>query len=487
MPTSSSAGPSRRGYWLVLIVVLLLAGAGYWIHGGAEKAAPRYSTVKLERGEISVNVSATGTLKALSTVDIGTQVSGQVLSVHADFNESVSAGQVIARIDPANFQARLTQARADLASARAGLQEAQANLKNAEADFVRKTELVARQLVSRSELDLALAARDQARARVSSAQAVIAQRQAAVANAELDLTYTEIRAPVDGVVLLRQVEPGQTVAASFQTPVLFQIAEDLAQMQIELAVDESDVGQIRPGLPARFTVDAFPGRNFIGEVRQVRLAATNVQNVITYPVVIDVDNADLTLLPGMTANATIEVARRSDVLRVPNAALRFAPEGATEPAAGGRGGFDLQPVVEALGLSPEQRTAYERDAAAVRERMAAMRGAGAGNWQAAQQTGGQAAAASAGDPAAQAERVAERIRSGYADFLATLDGEQRQAFDAGLRQQLSARRGTLWTLRDGAPSALPVRIGISDATHSEVRGADLEAGMDVLSGVVRTP
>jgi HlyD family secretion protein len=481
MSASASAG-ARRRYWLIPLVVLLVAGAAYWFSGGSEKSAPGYNSVKLDRGEISVNVSATGSLKALSTVDIGTQVSGQVLSVHADFNESVTAGQVIARIDPANFQARLTQARADLASARAGLQEAQANLKNAEADFVRKTELVDRQLVSRSELDLALAARDQSRARVSSAQAVIAQRQAAVANAELDLTYTEIRAPVDGVVLLRQVEPGQTVAASFQTPVLFQIAEDLAQMQIELAVDESDVGRIRPGLPVRFTVDAFPGQNFSGEVRQVRLASTNVQNVITYPVVIDVDNADLSLLPGMTASATIEVARRSDVLRVPNAALRFKPENAAEVSPSGRSGFDMGPLVDALELTPAQRAAYESDAAAVRERMAAMRSGG--NWQGGQ-GGGQAGAAQQRDPAAMAARIAERINSGYAGFLATLEPSQRERFDAALKEELGARRGTLWVIRDGNPSALPVRIGISDATHSEVRGVGLEEGMDVLSGQAR--
>ncbi len=483
MSSTASTRPSRRGYWLIFFVLLLVAGTAYWFLGDTEKSAPGYSTVKLDRGEISVNVSATGSLKALSTVDIGTQVSGQVLSVHADFNESVSAGQVIARIDPANFQARLTQARADLASARAGLQEAQANLKNAEADFVRKTELVERQLISRSELDLALAARDQSRARVSSAQAVIAQRQAAVANAELDLTYTEIRAPVDGVVLLRQVEPGQTVAASFQTPVLFQIAEDLAQMQIELAVDESDVGRIRPGLPVRFTVDAFPGQNFNGEVRQVRLAATNVQNVITYPVVIDVDNADLSLLPGMTASATIEVARRSDVLRVANAALRFKPEGAAEASTGGRAGFDLQPVIEALDLNPAQRAAYEADATVVRERMAAMRSAG-GGWQGGQ-AGGQSGAVPQRDPAAMAERIAERINSGYAGFLATLNPTQRERFDAALKEELGARRGTLWVMRDGSPKALAVRIGVSDATHSEVRGSELEVGMDVLSGQAR--
>lgn len=474
---------------LLMALALVVAGGWWWNGRDGDQAQPQWRMVKIDRGPISVNVSATGSLKALSTVDVGTQVSGQVLEVLADFNDRVNAGQIIARIDPANFQARLTQARADLASARAGLEEAQANLRNAEADHTRKTELNQRQLVSRSELDLALAARDQARARVSSARAAIAQREAAVANAELDLTYSEIRAPVDGVVLLRQVEPGQTVAASFQTPVLFQIAEDLAQMQIELAVDESDVGQIRAGLTVRFTVDAFPGRRFEGRVRQVRLAATNVANVITYPVVIDVDNADLSLLPGMTASATIEVARRSEVLRVPNAALRFTPEGMeAPPQRPGAAALDLSSVVDGMSLDANQRAAFEVDSEAIRARLAER--AASGGWGSGQSSaqGGERGAAPGGgtmDPAQMAERIASRMLAGYAGFLATLSAEQKAQFEAGLKDSLRARRAVLWVPRDGEPTALPVRVGISDATHSEVSGRDLQDGLEVLSGQAR--
>ncbi|MEZ5440196.1 MAG: efflux RND transporter periplasmic adaptor subunit [Lysobacterales bacterium] len=470
---------------IIIAAVVALLAWWFWPWQAERQQGPGWRTTTVDRGPISVSVSATGTLKALSTVDVGTQVSGQVLQVLADFNDQVTAGQIIAIIDPANFQARLTQARADLASARAGLEEAQANHRNAEADYTRKTELNARQLVARSEVDLALAARDQARARVSSARASIAQRDAAVANAELDLTYTEIRAPVDGVVLLRQVEPGQTVAASFQTPVLFQIAEDLAQMQIELAVDESDVGQIRADLPVRFTVDAFPGRRFEGRVRQVRLAATNVANVITYPVVIDVDNADLSLLPGMTASATIEVARRNDVLRVANAALRFKPDGVEEPQQRMGGGMDLSAVAESLQLNPTQQAAFDADTEQLRQRM--QERAAAGGWSGSQRPAGAAPAGASGgmDPAALAERIAGRILAGYANFMATLDAEQRQAFERGVQDTLKARRAFLWTLRDGQPEALPVRVGISDATHTEVSGRDLDAGLEVLSGQSR--
>lgn len=480
----SKSKPRLPRVLFVLTAVAVVASA--WWLWRSPSSEVRFRSAKLESGDVSVTISATGSLKALSTVDIGSQISGQIAEVRVDFNEQVSQGQVLARIDPANFEARLTQARADLSSARAGLEEAQANLKNAEADFARKTELSARQLVSRSDLDLALAARDQARARVTSARAAIEQRDAAVADAALDLTYAEIRSPVDGVVLLRAAEPGQTVAASFQTPVLFQIAEDLRQMQIELAVDESDVGQIRPGQAARFTVDAFPGRQFRGAVKQVRMAATNTQNVITYPVVIEVDNADLSLLPGMTANATIEVEQRRGVLRVPNAALRFKPPGtesdSAAPATGmARANLDLSEVVAALGLNAAQQAAYDKAAAAARER-AAQRAANAGQ----RGPGGPPMMSMGGgqapSPEAIAQMIAKRVLENYAEFTALLSAEQKAAFEAGVLEQLSARQVTLWTLDGKTPTAIKVMSGIADATHTEVRSPALKEGMTILIG-----
>ncbi|GAB2671288.1 efflux RND transporter periplasmic adaptor subunit [Arenimonas aestuarii] len=336
MPTPNRRRPFRL--YAVTAGVALALLAAWWFTGRNDDAAGAYRTAPVERGDVRVVISATGTLRATTTVDVGSQVSGQVLEVLADYNDEVTRGQAIARLDPAPFQTRLEQAEADLASARASVNEARAGVTNAEADYNRKRELVERQLIARSEADLARAARDQARARVVSAEASVRQRQAAVGNARLDVDYTVIRSPVDGVVLLRDIEPGQTVAASFQTPVLFQIAQDLAQMQIDLSVDEADVGQIREGLPVSFTVDAYPDRQFSGEVRQVRLAATATSNVITYPVVVQVQNADLSLLPGMTANAEIVVNRREGVLHVPNAALRYTPPGAAtaRPARMGR-------------------------------------------------------------------------------------------------------------------------------------------------------
>lgn len=496
---STPAGRSRPSFFrrrwpLLAIGVLAVAAVGYlWFVRGAQ-APVAYRTVVVERGPIRVSISATGSLRALSTVDIGSQVSGQVLSVHADFNDRVEQGQVIARIDPATFEARLTQVRADLASARASLQEARANLRNAEADYSRKQELAARQLVSRSDVDLALAARDQARARVGSAEAAVAQRQAAVANAELDLSHTRIRSPVDGVVLLRAVEPGQTVAASFQTPVLFQIAEDLAKMRIELSVDESDVGQIRAGQAVRFTVDAFPGRDFRGSVQQVRLSASSLQNVVTYPVVVIVDNPDGSLLPGMTANAEIEVDRREDVLRVPNAALRFRPADApaeASPAGGGRIGFnlgeELPRIADGLGLSPAQRDTFERERAAQRERMA----------QAQRQSGAPAAGTGGGgmvvmgnggaapSPEAIRQMMLKRVLDSYGDFRASLDDDQRRRFEQAVAELLAARRVGLWKEEGGRAVAVQARAGLSDASHTEIVGDALAEGDRVIVGQER--
>jgi HlyD family secretion protein len=481
----------RLSFFVYAAVFASVLGGAYYGFGPRGDTALSYKTVPLERGDLRVAISATGALKALSTVDIGSQVSGQIQEVLVDFNDGVTRDQIIARLDPANYQARLTQTRAALASARASLQEAMAAQKNAEADYARKQELIGRQLVSRAEVDLAVAAREQAVARVASAHAQIEQAEANVANAELDLAYTVIRAPVDGVVLSRTAEPGQTVAASFQSPVLFQIAEDLSQMQIELSVDESDVGQIRPGQPVKFTVDAFAGRDFRGEVKQVRLAAVNTQNVITYPVIIAVDNPDFSLLPGMTANASIEVSERRGVLRVPNAALRFKPADAPaeNPMARMFGGSnladDLARIAKGLELKPEQQAAFEADATAARERAERMRqqiqqrmaqGSGGG--------GGPMFAMGGGGPsqAQIAAGMTARIREGYAGFLATLDETQQQRFNAQLNELVNARAVTVYVLRDGRPEAVQTRAGLSDSSHTEIVGSALAEGDAVITG-----
>jgi HlyD family secretion protein len=483
----SSAKPrSRPTRLLVIIAAVALAALAWWAWTArAPEAGGGFRTGTVDRGEVRVVISATGTLRATTTVDVGSQVSGQMQDVLVDFNDRVEKDQPIARLDAAPFESRVKQTEADLASARASVNEAQATLKNAEADYVRKADLAARQLIARNELDLALAARDQARARVVSAQAGVQQRQAAVDNARLDVEYTIIRSPVDGVILLRAVEPGQTVAASFQTPVLFQIAEDLGQMQIDLSIDEADVGQIKEGLPVSFTVDAFPDRQFQGEVKQVRLSATSTANVISYPVVVQVDNADQSLLPGMTASAEIVVSRREGVLRVPNAALRYTPPDAGDaPPAAARGGFgqDLPKVADALELDANQRAAFDAALAAVRERAAARAaarpaGAPAG-------AGGPPAGGGGPSPEAMRQRMAEAMNRSFADFRATLSPAQQARWDEELRALATARRGVVWVLDQGQPRAVPVRLGASDGTVTEVSG-ELAEGEAVITGQER--
>ena len=473
----------------IRLAALLLAALVVSACGESSGKVGELRTAAAERGDVQVSISATGTLRALSTVDVGTQVSGQVSSVEVDFNDRVVAGQVIARIDPANLETRRAQADADLASARASLIEAQARLKQTEVDLRRKRELEARKLVSASDLDLAQAMRDEAAARVGSAQATIKQRAAGLADTQLDLDNSVIRSPVDGVVLLRSVEPGQTVAASLQTPVLFRIAEDLTRMQIDLSIDESDVGQIREGLPVRFTVDAFPERSFAGSVHQVRLAATMLQNVVTFPVVVEVSNPDGVLLPGMTANAEIEVARRNDVLRVPNAALRFTPQGVEVPAttagAGGDWSDDLAREAQALALNAQQQAALDgvldqmRERA--RQRQAAMAGARAGAAPGGAASGPPAGAA-AGAGGDWRTRMQQMVKTQLEPFRTTLDERQRLAWDAALEQVLNARRVTVWVLDAGKPAARAVRAGVSDATHTEILGDALQPGAQVIVG-----
>ncbi|MFC4729628.1 efflux RND transporter periplasmic adaptor subunit [Coralloluteibacterium thermophilus] len=468
-----------------LAVLAVLGLVAWWLAGPAPRTE-QYRTATVERGAIRVSISATGTLRALSTVEVGSQVSGLITSVEVDFNDRVETGQAIAHIDPGPLQLQLQQAQANLASARASLGEARATATNAERDYARREELGERQLVARSEIDLALAARDQARARVASAQSQVQQAQVAVERAQLDLGYAVIRSPVDGVVLSRTVEPGQTVAASFQTPVLFQIAEDLSQMQIELSVDEADVGAIRPGQPVRFTVDAFRDREFRGSVDQVRLAAVETSSVITYPVVVRVDNADLSLLPGMTANAEIETARRDDVLRVPNAALRFRP--ADAPAApsptaraGGMGMADsVERIAQSMELDAEQRAAFENELGALRERMqrvVAAREAGASR---------APGPPPGGQPGQGGQRRPGGIGEAFPNFRASLDETQRAQWDTALRELASVRSGTIWLLENGRPAARSVRIGATDGTATEIAGEGVEEGARVITGVERS-
>jgi HlyD family secretion protein len=485
----------------VAVVAILGAGAWYWTSRKADGAESAYRTATVERGDIRVAISATGTLSAISTVTVGSQISGQVTDVLVDYNSEVKKGEVLARIDPSTYEAQIEQGNAQIANAQASLKQAQATLANAELDYTRKADLGTQKLVAQSDVDLARAARDQARAQVNAAQASIRQQTASTQTTRVNLDRTVIRSPVDGVVLTRTIEPGQTVAASLQAPELFTIAEDLSKMKIELAVDEADIGQVKVGQSVSFTVDAFADRQFRGEVQQVRLSATTTSNVVTYPVVVSVDNSDGTLLPGLTVNAEIEVSKRDDILKISNAALRYkptgedasataaaqAPQGGQNRGAGGSGvSDDLVRVAGSLQLKPEQQAAFDAALAALRERQAARMAQ-------AQQRGGVSmfggpgggprSGGNAGGGAMQAQirqRMAERMQQDFAPFRATLDDPQKQRWDGELRTLLGAKRAPIYKLANGKPEMVQVRVGASDGTSTEVSGAVKEGDVVVV-------
>jgi HlyD family secretion protein len=502
---SSSSKLRRIGVPLAVAVVIALFAAWYWKSHGAAAADSGYRTAPVERGDIRVVISATGTLSAISTVDVGSQISGLVTEVLADFNDHVNEGQVLARIDPSTYEAQINEGSAAVASARANLASAQATLRNAETDYTRKAALAQQQLVARSDADLARTARDQARAQVNAAQAQITQQSASTQTSRLNLQRTVIRSPVDGVVLTRTVEPGQTVAASLQAPVLFQIAENLSQMQIVLAIDEADIGQVKAGQAVSFSVDAFPDRQYRGVVQQVRLSATNTSNVITYPVVVSVDNLDQSLLPGMTANADIEVSHRDNVLRVPNAALRYKPDddadaaNANAPASATRGGGmadALAGTAQDLQLDATQQAAFDAAVQALRASAAARRapvagaqGAGAGSLFGGRGGGprgggNNSGGDNGGNQGAMRQRMLERLRQQFAVFRATLDPARQQRWDEALAAMATARRAPLYKLVDGKPRLVQVQVGASDGSNTEVSG-DIREGDQVIVGAAR--
>jgi HlyD family secretion protein len=313
-------------FWGVVVLVLAMAGGtAYLVKRRSAKPKVQWETSAVDRGRITARVTATGTLSALVTVQVGSQVSGSILKLYADFNSTVKKGQVIAKIDPRLFQAALENARANYAQAKATLDKDKVVAKFADRQFKRQGPLAKESLIAVSDLDTAESTAGSSMAQVEADRANVKQALAILHQAEVNLALTNIVSPTDGTVISRNVDVGQTVAASLQAPILFVIAEDLRKMQVDTSVAEADVGKLRAGMQATFTVDAFPGEPFKGAVRQIRNAATTVQNVVTYDAVIDVDNSDLRLRPGMTANITFVFANKDDVLRVTNAALRFRP------------------------------------------------------------------------------------------------------------------------------------------------------------------
>ena len=310
----------------LIVAILVLAGTGYgfWRWGSSPKESP-YVTMPVQRGNLTQVVSSTGTLQAVITVLVGSQISGTIDKLFADFNTKVKAGEVVAQLNQDKFKAAVDQARANLLAAESNLAKAKVSVVDAQRTLERNRELRKRDLMPQSELDAAQTAYDAALAQLEVNKAQSAQAQAGLNQATVDLNNTVIRSPVDGIVISRNVDVGQTVAASLQAPTLFTIANDLAKMEVHTNVDEADVGNVTEGQEVSFTVDAFPARRFTGRVHQVRNAPTVVQNVVTYDAVVRIDNKELLLKPGMTANVQFLVNRKEDVLTIPNMAMRFKP------------------------------------------------------------------------------------------------------------------------------------------------------------------
>ena len=408
--------------WIVALVVLAGVGFGAWRYQKAH-AAPDvvWKTVPAEKKKIMAKVTASGTLQATVTVQVGAQVSGRIQKLNADFNTTVKKGQLLAKLDPQLFQAAVEQSNANYLSSKAGVTKAQAQEKDAQLVLARTKSLAEGSLASASDLQTAETNVVVAKAATEAAQASLSQAGASLHQAQVNLGYCDIFSPIDGTVISRAVDVGQTVAASMSAPVIFTIAEDLHTMQVHTSIAEGDVGRLLPDMDATFTVDAFSGQTFKGKVSQIRNSATTVQNVVTYDAVIDLQNADLKLRPGMTATVTIIYAERDDALSVTNAALRFhpPPEVASAVASGSSSGA---PGASASGERRERRA----------------------------RPGGSAAAGGGGPPPGEG----------------------------------GTEKRTIYVMRNGVAEAVRLTTGLSDGTVTEVVKGDLKAGDEVVTDVV---
>src|SRR5919197_1414398 len=410
---------------LITSIAVLVAGAGIILTLGLSPAKQddlHFTTAPVSKGRIAAKVTATGTLSALVTVQVGSQISGRIKSLNADFNSQVKKGDLIANIDPELFDAALEQARANTAAAKGELTAAEIKVADAQRQYRRAKSLAERSLIARAELHAALVTMQSARAAVAAARGRLAQNRAQLHQAEVNLAYTKIFSPIDGVVISRNVDVGQTVAASLSAPTLFVLGEDLRKMQIDTSISETDIGKLRPEMRAHFTVGAYPNERFTGTVREIRNAPQTVLGVVTYDAVIDVTNAELKLRPGMTATVTLIYAEKDDALRVPNAALRF------------------RPPTEVL-------------AAVVSD--------------------------SAKANVAQAQGGAGGEGGGGKVEKASSDGKKKKK-EKGEKESSDRR---VWVLADGQPQPVPVTLGISDGSYTEVSSDRLREGDQVITDV----
>ena len=471
-----------------LFVGIVLIGAGITAYGylgfTTTEFVPEVSTVDLTRGDVVDTVGATGALEAVTTVQVGSQVSGIIEALYADFNSIVRRGDVIARLEPSLFETQIEQARANLVRSEADLERLRVTLDDARTQLKRSEGLAAQSLISASELEAGQLAVRSAEAQLKSSEASVIQSQASLNQNEVNLGHTVITAPIDGIVIARQVDEGQTVAAGMSAPELFIIAADLTQMQVIANIDESDVGRIRPGQPVTFTVDAYVAEEFDGTVSQIRLEPVVLQNVVTYATVIDVPNNELKLKPGMTATVTLEIARSEDVLRVPNAALRFRPTpdmfaalnqpvpeilqrggggaggGQNRAGGGGRGRGGFGGGAEGAGFA----NMSEAERQAMRERMQNMTPEQRAEFFAARggAVGGGRQGGAGGGPLRRANPNTTAVPT-FESGASTID-----ALFAPL--EIVETAGRVWVLENGQLTPVDVRLGVTDGTATELIG-----------------
>ncbi len=467
----------------LLAVAAAIVALALGTFGFTRREQVQYFPSTVEQGDIQAVVNATGTINAVTTVQVGSQVSGNIAELNADFNSHVTKGQVVARIDPAIFQTRVLQVEADLASAQAGvisaqasLRRSEANLRQAELNLNRTMELFGQGIASEQERDSVQAGHDTAtadkqaaEAQINQARAQVKQRQAALEQARLDLQHSVIRTPIDGTVIARNVDIGQTVAASLQAPTLFTIAQDLTKMLVYAKTDESDVGKIRVGAQANFKVDSFPNDTFHGQVTQVRMNATTIQNVVTYDTIIEFENRDQKLLPGMTAYVTIPVGSATNVVKIPNGALRYTPDMPEEQRRALLNKYNL------LGPPPEEAKKESSEGTAQAKEKPAEGGegrrGGSGNM-------------SEEDRAKMRERFRnmspeERARMRQVFMAQRQAQEQQSGFQGPPKTGPGAECAwqVVWKLNpDHSLQPVRVKTGLTDFTYSAMLAGDLKAG-----------
>ena len=482
---------------LTLIVLAVIGGGTYAYYKSKGAPAPTVTSMQITRGDIADVVQATGTLEPVETVDVGTQVSGIVLELHADFNHFVKKGQVIARLDPSLIETAIERSKANVTRAEAELDRLRVSEADAERKFEQAKQMWDKQLIPRDQYDTAELNVKSIKSQIVSSQAGLIQAKADLNTQNVNLGHTIIRAPIDGIVISRSVDQGQTVAASMNAPVLYQLAEDLTKMQVLANIDEAEIGKLRMGQNVEFTVDAYPNDRFTGKVREVRLMPTTVQNVVTYATVIEAPNPQYKLKPGMTANVSIEIARRNNVLRAPAAALRFRPTpdmflalkqpvpedlnrgfgrgGGPGGQGGGRAGFNGASGQRGGGapqaggrsdMSPEERRKQ------LEERMASMSPEERERFQNRRRDGGQRGGQAPQAPAAK-----------------PIDATNAQTLDAIFAPvQIQEGRARIWVHENNQLRSIDVRTGISDGTWTEIvangEASELQAGTPVVTNLV---